>query len=219
MKRHLLVFLLISAFAFSGCSVGSAIRSGMKTLYKTAVDERRISDIVNDKKLTALMMEKILQDDVTKLLDITAKCYLGYPFVVGQCKTIPEAERIVAIAREVTGKPVVPYILKKQEVEGCNVALNLKITTEINARLAADKQIFATNIFVKSVQCRVVLLGVVGSDKAIDAAVQHAKNTGGVKKVVSFLVSTGSNRSWETIIATVSEMTRAAGDEEGDPCG
>lgn len=191
----------------ASCSVGSAIRSGVKTVYKTTVDERSVKLILNDKKLTALMVEKILADDVTMVLDISVKCYYGYPFIVGQCETLAEAERLVAIAREVTGKPPVPYILKKGDERYCSLADNLRITTELNARLLADESIFSTNIFVKSVQCHAVLLGVVSSEKAIQVAEYHARRIPGVKKVRSFLVATGTGRSWEAVIDAIADMT------------
>lgn len=205
MKRYVATAILMTFL--TACSVGSAIRSGAKTAYKTVVDERSIKHILNDKKLTALMVEEILADDITMVLDVSAKCYYGYPFIVGQCETLAEAERLVAIAREVTGKPPVPYILKKGDERFCTIADNLRITTELNARLVADSAIFATNIFVKSVQCHAVLLGVVSSEKAMQAAEYHARHTPGVKKVRSFLVATGTGRSWEAVMDAIAEMT------------
>lgn len=211
MKRFVPAIAIL--MLLTACTIGSAIRSGAKTAYITAVDERSIKQILEDKKLTALMVEKILADDITKVLDISAKCYYGYPFIVGQCETIAEAERIVVIAREVTGKPPVPYILKKGDEKFCTLADNLRITTEVNARLMADKSIFATNIFVKSVQCHAVLLGVVSSEEAMRAAEYHAAHTPGVKKVRSFLVATGTGRSWEAVMETLSGMAMKDDDE------
>jgi len=211
--KHYVTATMLCLLLLASCSVGSAIRSGAKTLYKTAVDERSIKHILNDKKLTALLMEEILADDITMILDISAKCYYGYPFIVGQCDTLTEAERLVAIARKVTGKPPVPYILKKGDETDCGIADNLRITTELNARLVADSAIFSTNIFVKSVQCHAVLLGVVSSDKAMQAAEYHARHTPGVKKVRSFLVATGTGRSWEAVMDAIAEMTLKEDDE------
>jgi len=206
MKRYITATALI-LLLMTSCSVGSAIRSGAKTVYKTAVDERSIKHILNDKKLTALIMEEILADDITMVLDVSAKCYYGYPFIVGQCDTLEEAERLVSIAREVTGKPPVPYILKKKDEQFCTIADNLRITAELNARLVADSAVFSTNILVKSVQCHAVLLGVVSSDRAMEAAEYHAHHTPGVKKVRSFLVATGTGRSWEAVMDAIAEMT------------
>ncbi|SCY23140.1 hyperosmotically inducible protein [Desulfoluna spongiiphila] len=212
MKRYVTLTVL-GLLLLASCSVGSAIRSGARTVYKTAVDERSIKHILNDKKLTALLMEEILADDVTMVLDVSAKCYYGYPFIVGQCDTLAEAERLVAIAREVTGKPPVPYILKKGDERFCTLADNLRITTELNARLVADSAVFSTNIFVKSVQCHAVLLGVVSSDRAMQAAEYHARHTPGVKKVRSFLVATGTGRSWEAVMDAIAEMTMKEDEE------
>ncbi|WP_180141065.1 BON domain-containing protein [Desulfoluna butyratoxydans] len=212
MKQYITATVLI-LLLMTSCSVGSAIRSGARTVYKTAVDERSLKHILNDKKLTALLMEKILADDITMVLDASAKCYYGYPFIVGQCDTLEEAERLVTIARQVTGKPPVPYILKKGDERFCTITDDLRITTELNARLVSDSAVFSTNVYVKSVQCHAVLLGVVGSDKAVQAAEYHARHTPGVKKVRSFLLSTGSGRSWEAVLDTIAEMAMKDDDE------
>lgn len=207
-----LIFLVI--LVFSGCSIRSAIRNTVETIYKTSVDERPLHHILNDKKLTGLIMAKLIEDDVTHLLDVSAVCYFGYPFVVGQCSTIDEAQRIMDIAQEVTGKPAVPYLLKKGEEEDCNPAINLEVAYETMARITTDKKIFATNVTIKSVQCQVILLGVLGSKESILATIAHAKSVSGVKKVQSFLVSTDTGRSWEAVLESIGDMAK---DSEQSP--
>ncbi len=214
MKIRLIIAFFAVIMVTNGCSIDSAIRKGVKTIYKTAVEERSIRNIIKDKKLTTLIMAEILADDLTKALDISVKCYYGFPFIVGQCKTLDEAGKVVEIAKRLSGKPVIPYLVKKGEkVDGCNIAINLKITTEINARLIADKKIFASNIFVKTVNCTPVLMGVTGSDEISKTIINHAKNTGGVKDVRSFLVSTDTNRSWDSVIKAIGDL---AGSTEND---
>jgi hyperosmotically inducible protein len=167
------------------------------------------------------MMANLIKDDVTNVLDITAVCYFGYPFVVGQCNTVDEAERAIEIAREVTGKPPIPYLMKKGAETDCNPALDLAISTEVTARLVADKKIFATNVVVKSIQCEVVLLGVLGSKESILAAIDHANKVNGVKKIRSFLVSTDTGRSWDSVFKSMGEMTKGSDNtvfvEDGSP--
>lgn len=204
----LLVFTMV-IFLSSGCTLKSAIKNTVKTIYKTSVDERPLRHILKDKKLSSLMMAKLVEDDVTRLLDVTAVCYFGYPFVVGQCETLEEAQHIMDIAEEVTGKPAVPYLLKKGSEDDCNPAINIEIAYETEARLAADKQIFATNVTVKAVQCQVILLGVLGSKEAILATIEHAKKSG-AKKVQSFLVSTDTGRSWDAVFESIGEMAKTS---------
>ncbi len=214
MKKYILIFFIMS-FSITGCTVDSAIREGIKTVYQVSVDERSLKNIIKDKKLTTLIMKEILTDDITKALDITVKCYFGFPFIVGQCKTLEEAGKVVGIAKNISGKPVVPYIVKKGEKEeDCNMAIDLKITAELNARLIADKKIFASNIYVKTVNCTPVIMGVAGSTETIKAILRHAKSTGGVKDIRSFLVETGSNRSWDSVLKSINAMAENNTTEE-----
>lgn len=207
------VFFLVM-IVFSGCTIKSAIKNTVKAIYKTSVDERPLRHILKDKKLTALMTAKLLEDNVTNLLDVTAVCYFGYPFVIGQCETIEEAQRIMDIAQEVTGKPAVPYLLKKGNDDDCNPAINIEIAYETQARLAADKKIFATNVTVKAIQCQIVLLGVLGSKESILATIDHAKKVSGAKKVQSFLVSTDTGRSWEAVFESLGDIVKDSKEQD-----
>lgn len=210
--------MILCILSLYSCSTESVIRKSIETAYQAAVDERSISHIANDKKLEALIMKDILSDDVTKLLDISVKCYFGFPFVVGHCKTLDEAAKVVEIARMHSGKPVVPYIVKKGEKEeGCNMAVNLKITAELKARFVADKKIFESNFFVKTVNCTPVITGVAGSKDTIKSIIRHAKNTGGVKDIRSFVVETGSNRSWDTVFKSITEMAKNNSNDNKEP--
>ena len=53
--------------------------------------------------------------------------------------------------------------------------------------LIKDKEIWATNINVEAVQCHIVLLGIVGSQKEINRAVDHARKVENVRSVKSYL--------------------------------
>jgi hyperosmotically inducible periplasmic protein len=59
----------------------------------------------------------------------------------------------------------------------------------VKTKLIGDNDTSVIRIRVKSVQCRVVLLGIAGSQKEIDEAISDVKATEGVCEVVSFLKS------------------------------
>lgn len=197
-NKHIWLFIVIILLSY-GCSVQSVIKKSVETIYKASVDERSIRHIIIDKKLSSLIMAELIKDDMTNLLNVTAECFFGYPFVVGECNNLEEAQRIIEIAQRITEKQPIPFLMKKGGDDDCNPALNLKISTEVKARLLADKKIFATNVVVKSIQCQAVLLGVLGSKEAILAAIEHSEKVDGVKKVHSFLVSTDTGRSWDSV--------------------
>ena len=214
MKTISLWLIVATSCITCGCSVQSAVRKGVETIYKTSVDERSIRHIINDKKLSGLIMAELIKDDMTNVLDVTAECFFGYPFVVGECNNLEEAQRIMDIAERITGKQPIPFLMKKGNEEKCNPVLNLKISTEVKARLLADKKIFATNVIVKSVQCQAVLLGVLGSKEAILSAIEHSEKVEGVKKVNSFLVSTDTGRSWDSVFKAMGKSASDSTDIE-----
>lgn len=223
-NKYIWLIIAITFFSY-GCSVQSAVRKSVETIYKASVDERSIRHIIIDKKLSGLIMAELIKDDMTHLLNVTAECFYGYPFVVGECNNLEEAQRIIEIAERITEKQPIPFLMKKGGDDDCNAALNLKISTEVKARLLADKKIFATNVVVKSIQCQAVLLGVLGSKEAILAAIEHSEKVDGVKKVHSFLVSTDTGRSWDSVFKamgkeasnTTDDAITASGDNEKSP--
>lgn len=66
---------------------------------------------------------------------------------------------------------------------------NVKIRFPIKAKLIGDKDIWSTNIDVKSVQCNVVLYGLVASNNKIKQAIEHAKSVEGVRSISSILIA------------------------------
>jgi len=213
MKIIRICLFIAITFLLFGCSVQSAVRKSVETIYKASVDERSISHIITDKKLSSLIMAELIKDDMTNLLNVSAECFFGYPFVVGECNNLEEAQRIIEIAQRITEKEPIPFLMKKGSDDDCNPAINLKISTEVKARLLADKKIFATNVVVKSIQCQAVLLGVLGSKESILAAIEHSEKVDGVKKVHSFLVSTDTGRSWDSVFKA---MGKEAADTTDD---
>lgn len=172
----LLLALALLTFA-PGCAV-----------YKVAVDERPTKAVVSDERITFLIKERFLQDDLIKYLDFDAASYLGHVYIVGEYESQAQVERAVSIARGVDGvKRVTTYLLPKRDVAGCGTGENLRIETELNSDLLADKSVYGTNVDVKMIQCRVVLMGLVGSQKEIDTAISLAKGVEGVRDVKSFL--------------------------------
>jgi hyperosmotically inducible periplasmic protein len=77
---------------------------------------------------------------------------------------------------------------KKDDPE-CGSGKNLKLMAKVKAKLVGDKEIWSTNIDIKSIQCTIVLYGFVGSKNEINKAVLYAKSVEGVRDVKSFLKS------------------------------
>jgi hyperosmotically inducible protein len=162
--------------------------SGCVTIYKTAVDERSIGTIASDTKIKTVILKRFIDDETIKTLDIFAASYDGNVYLVGEYETLRQKNQAVEIAKGVEGvKNVTTYMLLKKKDGPCGTKVNLKLTAKTMGKLIKDKSIWSTNVDVKTVQCNVVLVGLVGSKEEIKKAVAHAKSVEGIKSVKSFL--------------------------------
>ncbi len=178
MKKH---------FAFGFCLLGLVVFTGC-VVYDAAVTDRKVETYAKDETIEAEIASKVIADDTAKFLDVSAFCYTGNVYLVGEYETEKQKERAISLARGVKGvTSITPYMLPKREVTGCGSTDNFAITSEVKSKLIGDKDIWSTNVDVKTVQCNVVLLGVVGSQKEIDKAISHAKGVKGVRGIKSFL--------------------------------
>jgi len=84
-------------------------------------------------------------------------------------------------------REVTTFLLPKKPGDPCGTTDNLEKKALVSKALIADKDIWSTNVNVEVVQCRVVLLGIVGSRAELDKAVAHARAVPGVREVKSFL--------------------------------
>lgn len=179
MKRIILPILcLFLAFLLSGCG----------TIYQAAVDERSVGIIVQDTKIKTKILKSFADDEQVKVLDFSVSCYQGHAYLIGEYETTAQKDRATRIARNTEGvKDVTTYFLQKQKNPPCTTKENLGITAKVKAKLIGDKGIWSTNIDVKTMQCIVVLWGLVGSQDETSKAVAHAKSVEGVKLVKTFL--------------------------------
>jgi hyperosmotically inducible periplasmic protein len=180
MKKIIIVQFFIFLLAVTGCG----------TIYSTAMDERNMSTIGSDTTIKGTIVKKFYDDDKIKSLDISTGCYHGHVYLVGEYDTADQKNRAIKIAKSVEGvKNVTTYLLPKKKGDPCGTDENLEIVGKVKAKLVGDKDIWSTNIDIKSIQCQVVLYGLVGSKKEINKAIAHAKSVEGIRGVKSFLKS------------------------------
>ena len=175
-----IILFLIFSLSSSGCSV----------IYTTAVDQRDVETILNDTKIKFTIGNKFYDDEAINSLNLSSGCYSGHVILVGEYDKAFQKKRAIKIAKSIEGvKSVTTYLLPKNKDDVCGTDDNIKLTLEVKTKLVGDKDIWSTNIDVKSVQCNVVLYGLVASENKIKKAVAHAKSVEGVRSVKSFLTS------------------------------
>ena len=170
------------------CVVFLVMASGCTTVDDAAVDERNVGTIAGDKKIVTIILKRFLEDDIVKVLDISPECYYGRVYLVGEYDTSSQKKQAIKIAKGVTGvRSVTTHLLPKKNNDSCGTTDNLEITAKIKMLLIKDADIWSTNVQVKTVQCNVVLLGIVESNVEILKAIAYAKAVAGVRSVTSFI--------------------------------
>jgi hyperosmotically inducible protein len=187
MKKNMCFALLFTlSLLILGCT--TIVSTAGTSIYKVTVDERKVSTIAADTKITITILTNFIDDDLVKAQDISIFCYDGHVFLVGEYELKEQKKRSLEIARSAEGvKSVTAYLSPKSRDKSYNTLDNLAITTKVRIRLISDKDILSTNVDVETVNCTVVLLGIVGSKQEIKKVVAHARNVTGIHGVKAFL--------------------------------
>jgi len=180
----------VKKYAFYGVLFFVLLLFASCTVYDTVIRERNAEVYARDEVKEATIRAKFIEDPGVRAMDVSTYFYGGQAYLVGEYDSPYQRDRAVMLAGSVSGvKSVAAYLLPKTKDERCGPADNTRINSEVKAKILRDSGIWSTNVDVKSVQCNVVLLGVVGSQKQIGRAVDHAFSISGVRKVKSFLIS------------------------------
>jgi len=175
-------------FAIIVCVALLIVASSCTTLYKAAVDERSVKTIASDTEIKANIVKKFVENDTIKALDIFTACYDSHVYLVGEYESEKQKNLVFEIAEKTEGvKTVTTYLLPKKKSDTCGTKDNISITANVKKNLIKDKNIWSTNIDVRTVQCNVILVGIVKSNEEIQKAIAHAKSVEGVRSVKSFL--------------------------------
>ncbi|HVO68189.1 MAG TPA: BON domain-containing protein [Syntrophales bacterium] len=187
MKKKLCSALLLTlSFIITGCTT-IATTAGT-SLYKVAVDERKVGTIASDTKITITILTKFINDDLVKAQDISIFCYEGNVYLVGEYELKEQKKRSLEITKGVEGvKSVSAYLSQKDPNSSCGTLDNLAITTKVKIKLLGDIDILSTNVDVETVNCTVVLLGIVGSEQELKKVIDHARKVTGIYGVKPFL--------------------------------
>ncbi len=162
--------------------------NGCGIIYGVAVDERSVSTIASDHIIKANILNKFADDEVVDVLNFSVSSYKGHVYLIGEYENQAQKDSAIKLARsekDVTN--LTTYLLPDSSKSACGPAQNLELTIKVKAKLIGDKDIWSTNIDVKTIQCITILWGLVGTKTEINKAISHAKSVKGVAKVKSFL--------------------------------
>lgn len=181
-----LLAALLSLAALPGC-VTTVVSLGADAAY-TASEVRTTGEVIDDNKIK-IELNKLLADDSLGLwADISTVVYRGRVLLLGSVETADAKARAGAIGGQPEGVQEVINDIQVTEEGGVGAFLNdVAIEKSIQIKYLFADGIDSANLRVRSVNGTVTLIGQTGTQAELDRALEIARETDDVMKVVNYV--------------------------------
>jgi len=183
-------------FLVSGCTLPAMLVGAVATTGIAAAQERSMGDAVDDLTTQVAIEAKYVREDTSLFANVDTTVIEGRVLLTGLVKT-PE-DRIEA-ARLAWQAPGVNEVINEIEVTDRSTLWAFPkdawISTRLRAKLIGDGDVYDINYDIETVNGTVYLLGIARDEKEHNRVLQHARNIGGVKKVVTHVRQTAAPRN------------------------
>ena len=178
-----------AALIVSGCSpVGTLIGAGA-SVGIAAAQERSVGNALDDAVIQTKISERWFRhnEPMFQALDLTV--VEGRVLITGVLKDADLRVDAVRLAWQIDGvHEVINEIQLTDESEGIRgYARDVRIASELRAKLTFDREVSAVNYSVDTVGGVIYLMGVAQDQAELERVVGHARNIESVRRVVSYV--------------------------------
>jgi osmotically-inducible protein OsmY len=172
-------WLVVTLLLLNGCT------TALYVTYEVTTDQRSFETQHLDTGIAGTIKARLLESDVKGTGWIEVYCRRGVVVLTGVVERGSPAEReALAVARRVEGvKRVETFFVPSRPSLMSDYAIKLKI----NARVVADWDLRLSQVSTSVLAGNVVLVGVVDREDKVKKLLAHARATGGVVAVKSFI--------------------------------
>ena len=178
-----LAWVLFTVVTLSGC-VGAAVGGGA-AVGVAAYQERGVEGAARDLSITSDIRERWFRHDHTLATNVGVEVYEGRVLVTGAIPDPQMRADAVRIAWQADGVQEVINELQEVDSSVVNTARDTWITTQLETRITFDKDIYAVNYAIETVNDFVYLIGIAQNQTELDRVIAHAKDIKHVRKVIS----------------------------------
>ena len=190
-NRHIaLAFLLLGALV--GCSpIGLAAGAGA-TVGLAAAQERGVSGTARDAQIRVEINDLWFRQDIVLMQALNLQIYEGRVLVSGVVPDMQMQEDAIRLAWQPGGvRDVINEVAVRPSGGVQEYSRDVWIATQLRTKLLFAKEIVAINYSVQSVGGIVYLLGLAQDQAELDRALETARTTPYVKRVVSHVLIKG----------------------------
>ena len=181
------VLAVIGLLAVTGCA--RAVIGGAASVGVAVAQERAVGAAVDDVTITFRIKDEFLNADNELFGSISVGTVEGRVLLAGNVREPDDRVEAVRIAWQVPGvREVFNEIEVRDRGSIIDYLKDVRISTELRFKLLTDRDISAINYSVETVNGVVFLMGIAQSEEELERATGHARNIGGVQRVVSFVV-------------------------------
>ena len=179
--------MLAAPLSFTGCAefiVGAVTTTGL-----AVVEERRVSDAVEDLSIQAELNHLFFQDDLDLYDDVSISVVEGRVLLKGIVPTHEDRLRASWVARQATG---IREVINEMQVDAeggfLDYARDRWISLRVDAKILFDIDILSVNYDVETVNGTVYIMGIAQDENELEKVMAHARRVDGVKNVVNHVI-------------------------------
>ncbi len=180
------LLLIPALMATGGCAavlIGGAAAGG----YAVATDERQTSRMMDDSAITTRIKNAMIKDGIIKAHQVDVDTVNGHVTLSGVVESTTVSRRAVQIATGEAGVKSVKNNLQIGQKTWSETFNDNWLGSKIKSKLMAEPEIRSLNIDVDVHKGVVTLTGVVGDSYQRKRAIEIARSTEGVRRVVDNL--------------------------------
>lgn len=192
MKFDIIFLHLTALFLLTGCkelfSLTPTPLSAINVYdaYSIAKDERKISQIGEDKFIKTKIQAKIFASKRLSNINLDVQSFYANVYLIGVVKDQEAKDELINLAKNTLGvEKIYTYIRFENELKKCENSMQIMLTLQNN--LFRDSKIKGTNVRVSLVGCDVVFTGLITDIEQEKHAIWYASHIRGVNDVYSFL--------------------------------
>ena len=187
-RRVFLIPMALAAAALLGLSacapVGMVAGAGAG-VGVAAAQERGIAGRTADLRIEARIFEKFFNTDVSLQTKLGVEVYEGRVLLTGATDDVRLADKAVKLAWQVDGVKDVINEIQLRNSGAKDFIRDTWITGQLRSKITFDKEIFAINYAIDTVNGRVYIIGIAQNPAELRRVMDHAGNIRYVRDVIS----------------------------------
>ena len=187
-RRVFLFPMVLAAAALLGlgaCGPVGMVAGAGAGVGVAAVQERGVAGRAADLRIEARIFEKFFNADTALQTKLGVEVYEGRVLLTGATEDLRLADKAVKLAWQVDGVKDVINEIQLRKSGAKDFIRDTWITGQLRSKITIDKEIFAVNYAIDTVNGRVYLIGIAQNRAELRRVMDHAGNIRYVRDVIS----------------------------------